>query len=214
MRGLSPEAVTTTITAALDAEGFAIVPTLAAPPDDRSLLAEKNVRRVATHVSTRVTMGVLVAAGVGLGGVDAYLAGSLIYGVPWFAIGFGIAGLMWWRYGRTFESDVVRVIVRLPRGGSRDSLGPPGPLEVGWGAGRVRSVLFSGERTTVAVVDCPVPLMESLSRAVHRFEAECRPTVPGGLAPLRLRRPSRQSARVEPDVRPPFGGAPGLRNRP
>jgi len=124
----------------------------------RTVFAERNVRRVATHTGMVVSMGVLVGAGIALGAVDGLLIGVLLYTFPWFLVGLGAAGALWWRYGRTYESEVVAATLTAG--------------VVIWNAGRVRSVLFAGVRTAVGVIDCPIPLMEGLGSMARRFEAQ------------------------------------------
>ena len=138
------------------------------------LIAERKVRRVATSRSMRVSMAILVGAGAGLGGLDLFVAGSWVYAVPWVLVAAVGAFLLWLRYGRSYESEVVAVSVlpstaapERPTGGAS---GPDAAL-VTWSAGRIRSVAFAGVRAAVDVKDCPVSLMEALAQMVRRFQS-------------------------------------------
>ena len=177
------EMVSTAVSTAVKAGGFTIVEprrarrgTKAPPgPETHLLSAERAVRRVATDSPMRVSLVAMVAAGVGLGALEAYLFGGAQYAVPWCLGGLALAGLLWWRYGRTYESEVIVVSVSAAPNSGRGASESTGTITrrlVTWSAGRVRSLLFSGTRTAVAVKDCPVPLMEALAGAVRRFDLE------------------------------------------
>lgn len=181
--GAPPDAVSAAFSAALDSGGFSLVP-VARPTETenggglvsgRTVFAERNVRRVATHAGMIVSMSVIFGAGVALGAVDGILVGGIWYTFPWFFGGAAAAGLLWWRYGRTYESEVIAVQLL---GSSPTGLAPasrPGSVASGtvvFKAGRVRSVAFSGTRTAVGVLDCPISLMESLGGVVRRFQSE------------------------------------------
>jgi hypothetical protein len=138
------------------------------------LIAERKVRRVATSRSMWVSMAVLVGAGAGLGGLDLFVAGSWVYAVPWVVVAAIGAFLLWLRYGRSYESEVVTVSVlpstaapERPAGGAS----APGATLVIWSAGRIRSIAFAGVRAAVDVKDCPVSLMEALAQMVRRFQS-------------------------------------------
>jgi len=139
-----------------------------------TLIAERKVRRVATSRSMRFSIVVLVGAGVGLGALDVLVGGSWTYAVPWVVVAGIGSFLLWLRYGRSYESEVVAVsLLPLPTGPSRHPSPVPGPEDslVLWSAGRIRSVAFAGTRAAVDVKDCPVPLMETLAQMVHQFQA-------------------------------------------
>ena len=138
------------------------------------LIAERRVRRVATGRSMRVSVAVLVGAGIGLGALDVYIVGSVIFAVPWIAVAALGAFLLWLRYGRSYQSEVLAVGVSLapPLSGKAPTDAEARPTtEVEWRVGRIRSVTFSGIRAAVEVEDCPVSLMEALVRAVRRFQS-------------------------------------------
>src|SRR5208282_811884 len=143
--------------------------------DAGELYAERNVRRVATGRPVRASIAVLVGAGAALGGLDAYVVGSVILAAPWVAAGVFVALFLWLRYGRSYESEVVAVALLAPAAmppGPADGAPPSDLSAVVWTAGRVRSITYAGARTAVAVVDCPVSLMEALARMVHQFQSE------------------------------------------
>ena len=167
--------------------GFNVVQsTIAAPgestgppgkPAVGTLVAERKVRRVATSRSMSFSMAVLLAAGVGLGALDVLVGGSWTYAVPWVLVA-GIGSLLLWlRYGRSYESEVVAVsLLPLPTGASRPAEAESRPREslLLWSAGRVRSVAFAGVRLAVDVKDCPVTLMDALAQMVRQFQAAVR----------------------------------------
>jgi hypothetical protein len=145
------------------------------PGESGELYAERNVRRVATRRPVRASIAVLVGAGAALGGLDAYVVGAVILAAPWVAAGVFVALFLWLRYGRSFESEVVAVVLLAPgasTSGATDGAPSVEPSSALWTAGRIRSVSFGGTRLAVEVVDCPVSLMETLARMVHRFESE------------------------------------------
>lgn len=173
---------------AVAAGGFSVVESTLTIPGDSTgssnrpasgiLIAERKVRRVATSGSMRVSIIVLVAAGAGLGGLDLFVGGSWTYAVPWVVIAAVGAFLLWLRYGRSYESEVIAVsLIGLPAEPSSlpDAQPPPGgPSEtslVRWSAGRIRSVAFAGIRAAVDVKDCPIPLMDALTQAVRKFQS-------------------------------------------
>lgn len=135
-----------------------------------SLIAERKVRRVPTARSMRVSMAVLLAAGVGLGGLDMLIGGSVTYAVPWVAVAAVGTFLLWLRYGRTYESEVMAVSASVSAP-TLDASSRPSAA-VAWSVGRIRSVAFAGARAAVEVQDCPVSLMEALVRAVRQFQSK------------------------------------------
>jgi len=169
---------------AVAAGGFALVESsLPRPPGPGdgtggspfgTLIAERKIRRVTTSQSMRVSMAVLLGAGAGLGGLDLIVGGSWIYAAPWVVVAGVGAFLLWLRYGRSYESEVVAVSV-LPLATARVSgtggVTAPEATMVRWSAGRIRSVAFAGARAAVDVKDCPVPLMEALAQMVRRFQS-------------------------------------------
>ena len=178
-----PEAVALAVSTAVKEGGFTVVESPRArrsegtvpAAGDRFVFAERSVHRVATDAAMRVSLGSLIGAGVGFGALEAFLFGGAVVALPWCLGGLGLAGLIWWRYGRTYESEVIVVSVSAPQEEDPRSSDPTaaGPRRhVALSAGRVRSVLFGGTRTAVGVKDCPVRLMEALTRVVRRFEAE------------------------------------------
>lgn len=142
--------------------------------DAGGLIAERKVRRVATGAPMRTSIAVLLGAGIGLGGLDMIIAGSVIYAVPWIALAGIGAFLLWLRYGRTYQSELMAVAVSYPRpspGGAPFDASSGPTAEVYWSVGRIRSVAFAGARAAVDVEDCPVALMETLVRVLRRFRS-------------------------------------------
>ena len=189
MPSATGEAVTSAVSTAVEERGFTVVETRHAerpegvPPgsEARMVSAERAVRRVPTDSRMRVSLSALTAAGVGLGALEAYLFGGAQFAIPWCLGGLALSGLLWWRYGRTYESEVIVVVVAGSPGLERavsESTGPRRREDVAWSAGRVRSILFGGTRTAVGVKDCPVQLMEALGGVVRRFEADVGLSIP------------------------------------
>ena len=181
LNGAPLEAVSAAFSSALESGGFSLVPSSRSAGKDaavvlasgRVLFAERNVRRVPTHAGMLVSMGVIVGASISLGAVDGLLVGGLWYTFPWFIGGLVAAGILWWRYGRTYESEVLSA--RMSGAVPPSTATVPTTATRGaivWSAGRVRSVLFAGTRTAVGVLDCPIPLMESLGGIVRTFQSE------------------------------------------
>jgi hypothetical protein len=139
------------------------------------LVGERKVRRVATSASMRASIAVLLGAGIGLGGLDMIIIGSVLYALPWVGVAGVGAFLLWLRYGRTYQSEVIGVSVALspPADGNAPTDTSVGrTAEVAWRVGRIRSVAFAGARTALDVEDCPVALMDALVLAVRRFQAD------------------------------------------
>lgn len=152
-------------------------------------VAERAVRRGPIYRPALHAILALMGAGLVLATVETYLAGPLVYSVPW-VLGTGMLSLgLWFRYGRTFESDVIVALVRGGRG-AKELTGTEGPREVIWQAGRVRSVLHGGQRTAVKVIGCHPVQMRELVHAIGAFESRVRsvPTPAVGPAPSPGRR--------------------------
>lgn len=176
----SLELLTTAIESSLRLEEFALARRAIAPPRERRIpgrdaeitdpvIGERRLRRVPTRPAMRLSIGVLAASGVILGAMETILTGNLLLGVPWGLAGLAVGLLFWWRYGRTYESEVVRVRILGERAAPPAAPLPvPLAVELEWTTGRVRSVLFGGERAVIGVVDCPIWLMTALTSAMRR----------------------------------------------
>jgi len=182
--GRSWEALVQGILSALGGSDFKVVEsTLGSAPGNHGagdgsageLLAERKVRQVGAGASMRLSIAVLVGAGVGLGALDMYIAGSVVYAVPWIALAGLGAFLLWFRYGRMYQSEVMAVEVTFRPAAQGPAGSEPShdrTAEVAWRVGRIRSVAYAGSRAAVDVEDCPVALMDALVRAVRRFQSE------------------------------------------
>ncbi len=170
--GRTPDALVAAATDAFTAEGFQPeTPLRAERPPVPVVVAERNLRRVAMQDSMRVTIGVLVAAGAAIGILDALVIGTWAILALWLAIFGLVAALLWLRYGRQYETEmVIGVAVAAARDGAPSS-------DLLLTAGRVRSIGFDGARTAIQVVDCPLALTESLAAAVRRVQLR-GPTAP------------------------------------
>lgn len=135
-------------------------------------LAERDIERGPTSGATLEFFLALLIAGIALGTFETLLAGSVVFGFPW-AVGALLIGLaFWYRYGRSFESEVIVAAIRLPSGerpGDPATGGTPRPPVVVWQAGRLRSELHGGRRIATRVLDCPVPLARNMVLAAQRF---------------------------------------------
>jgi hypothetical protein len=185
IRSGSDEMIAAALLQAAGSEGFAPVESSLAgsagvrsvtpSPRRKSLVAERNVRRVPTGPVMRTAAAVVLGAGAALGGLDAYIVGVPILAGPWIgAAGLAVL-LLWIRYGQNYESEVIAAAILISPPGPPGRTGggdPKGGKNVLWSAGRVRSVAFAGNRTAIAVVDCPVSLMEALVQVVRRFESD------------------------------------------
>ena len=164
--GRAPAELVAAVTEALVAEGFrAETPLRPEPaPPAAVVVAERNLRRVQMQPAMRAAVWVLAASGAAIGVLDALIIGTWVILPLWF-VAFALVGfLLWLRYGRRYESEMVLAIaVPTPPGG------PAADLLLS--AGRVRSLGYDGARTPIEVVDCPVPLMEGLASVVRRVRA-------------------------------------------
>jgi len=112
---------------------------------------------------------VLVAGGL-LGGLDAYIASSLIVLGYWLAGSAVVALVFWVRYGRVYDSDVAMVSlsglsVDPPSG---DAAGQSAPHVVFW-ASRIRSQVHSGVRV-IAGATGPIWLASEVGSWAREYE--------------------------------------------
>lgn len=118
------------------------------------LVGERNLRPDVTDVGTLVTLLVLLAGGAALGALD-YVVSNNWLSIPAWVAGFGLfALLLWLTFGRTYQSDVIVVVVRRIPTPTSDAAGE-GPVRLVWYAGRLRSdhrgVAIRGARRAVRV---------------------------------------------------------------
>jgi len=119
-------------------------------PPPPVVIAERNRHPIRMLRPMRVSIWALFAGGMVLGAFDTVAVGNPIVILPWVLVAAGIAALFWYRWGRSYESDVVAVTWQAG-GASRVGDGPPMstvPRLVWWG-GRVRSDIRGGSRTAV-----------------------------------------------------------------
>ena len=141
---------------------------------------ERGLRRRGTSSSTRDPMIVVFVAGIILGSLDAYIVGSVLVGAYWVLGGAGVAGLFWLRFGGTYESDIVSVMVFRPG----HSTGPiPPAVTVVYSAGRIQSNIQATLRVP-AVVNAPLRLAREVGSFAREFQrrvnAELSPTTRAG----------------------------------
>lgn len=169
---------------ALRASGFRVTPfpqdagTSARPPNGGAV-GERNVRVGPTSSFGIQSVAALVGAGFVLGTLEAFIASSILYALPWVLGALFVAFVFWLRFGRSFVSEVIVVRWRpapLPVPSGPSPVVPGSPALV-WQAGRVRSLLHGGRRAAFRVIDCPAPLVQDLADAVRRFGL-----TPGGKA--------------------------------
>lgn len=96
---------------------------------------------------TQVSVYALLGAGLGLGLFDALAVQAPILALPWAGGAAAVAALFWYRYGRSFDSEVVLVVFRKgPQGGVEGPSGGSLP-SIAWFVGRVRSDARGSRRT-------------------------------------------------------------------
>jgi hypothetical protein len=167
--GRGSEALVEAARSALAAQGFrSVTPTRSDPTPLRPIVvAERELHRVRMQPSMRVAVWVLVGAGALIGVLDSLVVGTWALLLLWLAA-FGLVGfLLWLRYGRQYESELVLAVAIAATEPGRD----PGGADLVIRGGRVRFIGFDGARTPTEVVDCPVPLMDALAAAVRQVES-------------------------------------------
>ena len=105
-------------------------------------------------------------AGCVLGGLDAYIAGSILVGVFWALGAAGASGAFWLRYGRIYDSDLAMVTISSPPAGPPSGLGST--TVVFW-AVRVRSQIHSGVRIPT-IVSGPLRLAREVGALSREFQ--------------------------------------------
>jgi hypothetical protein len=98
----------------------------------------------------------LFGAALTLGAFDTVAVGTPVILLPWVAGAGVIAGVFWFGYGRSFESDVV-VATWRPAAEFGGGIPPSGRAVPGvvWRGGRVRSDIRGRTRTAVRVAAVP-----------------------------------------------------------
>ncbi|HXW67214.1 MAG TPA: hypothetical protein VEL82_05005 [Thermoplasmata archaeon] len=142
--GASVEARVRSVFAADGFENLALVapdggfpPTLGAP-----VAGERNFRRGPASRRKRVAIVGIFGCGLALGVLDALLFSDPLYGLPWAGLAAVFAVLLWWAFGRAYESDVVVVMAGSLK--PPPAAAPPGTGAVTVWGGHVRSEVFSG----------------------------------------------------------------------
>ena len=105
-------------------------------------------------------------AGCVLGGLDAYIAGSILVGVFWAVGAAGASGAFWLRYGRIYDSDLAMVTISNPT--AIPPSGPGATTVVFWAA-RVRSQIHSGVRIPT-IVSGPLRLAREVGALSREFQ--------------------------------------------
>jgi len=140
-------------------------------------VGERGLRRRGVTSSAAVVpiIAVFVAGSI-LGGLDAYIVGSPLVGIFWVLGAAGASAIFWWRYGGTYDSDLVLVTISEARSNS-----PPGTssLTVVFWAARVRSQVQSDLRLP-SVISGPLKLAAELGGLVRRFRQQMGLPAPVG----------------------------------
>jgi hypothetical protein len=114
-------------------------------------------------------------AGCILGGIDAYILGSLVAGLLWALAAAAVSGAFWLRYGRIYDSDLAMVTRSNPLSESPAS---PGSVSVVFWAARVRSQIHSGVRIPI-IVSAPMRLATEIGAVSREFQRRMSEPVGG-----------------------------------
>lgn len=135
--------------------------------ETRTWVGERGVRRRPGTSSNAVPPIVtLFFAGCVLGGLDAYILGSLLVGALWVLVAAGAAGAFWLLYGRVYDSDLAMVTLSEPR---PDRPSGAGSASVVFWAARVRSHIHSGVRVPT-IVSAPMRLASEVGVVSREFQ--------------------------------------------
>lgn len=148
------------IAATLEAAGYRVVgsarprrskrPPLS-PPSASVTVGERNRHPIRMLRPMRASIWALFAGGLVLGAFDTIAVGNPLVLIPWVLVAAGIAALFWYRWGRSYESDVVAVTWHAGRGGEEGGVPAASAVpRLVWWAGRVRSDIRGASRTAVA----------------------------------------------------------------
>lgn len=150
------------------------------------LMAERDIRAAPLSRPKRVASIVLLASGIGLGGVEAIVFGAPFLAVPWVLGSIGAALLFAIVLNRAYDSDVV---VAVPLVGPRPSASGPASTAarprstVVFLGGQVRSEVFgrpsAGSRDAIAVTD-EVHALRGMTAVAKAFESRGRAVPSGG----------------------------------
>jgi len=139
-------------------------------------VGERGVRRRGGTASTAVVPMITVfVAGCILGGIDAYILGSLVAGLLWALAAAAVSGAFWLRYGRIYDSDLAMVTRSNPLSESPAS---PGSVSVVFWAARVRSQIHSGVRIPI-IVSAPMRLATEIGAVSREFQRRMSEPVGG-----------------------------------
>lgn len=155
--------VTDAIRQTLGSAGFQIVSISEAPgsgppasrpgfPGRSETVAERRRRSVPMPAPAKVSVYALFGAGLALGVFDALAVQTPLVALPWAGGAAAVAFLFWYRYARSFDSEVVVVVLR-PSAPAARSAGPAiGPTaSLAWFAGQVRSHARGSSRVSAEV---------------------------------------------------------------
>jgi hypothetical protein len=163
------------VRATLRAAGFDVIVGLERPdpasvragrPHRFRAIAERGRMGAPMTPASRLSVYTLLGAGIGLGIFDAVAVNDAVLALPWAIGGITVAVLLWYRYGRSFESDVVVVVLR-------GALSPTGELPAGaslaWLAGHVFSEVRAGDRIGHRT-EAPPRLAGEVVRLIQDFQ--------------------------------------------
>ena len=136
-------------------------------------------RREGTASVVWAPMITVFLAGCVLGGLDAYIVGSLLVGVLWALGAAAVSSAFWLRYGRIYDSDLALVTFSTPPSGA--PLGP-GSVSVFFSAARVRSQIHSGVRVPI-IVSGPMRLAREVGALSREYERRMQGAGSGGRSP-------------------------------
>jgi hypothetical protein len=172
---LPPAQLAVAVRSTLDAAGFAIVSGFGvrrpgvpdgshgSPPPYEGY-GERGRTMVPMSSASKTSVYTILGAGLGLGIFDAVSIGAPLVAFPWVGGAVAITILLWLRYGRSFQSDVVAVVLRPTRATAPTA--PEGTMVVLLG-GRVRSDVRAGDRTGHSAAAAP-----AVARALGQLARE------------------------------------------
>lgn len=133
------------------------------------IIGERNRHLTPMLRPVKFSIYVLFGAALTLGAFDTIAVGTPLIIVPWLVGAAAFAGVFWYGFGRSCESDVVVVVWKegTPPGTPYTPSSSSVPAVV-WVGGRVRSDLRGHSRTAVHTYAVP-ELAGDLARTVRAF---------------------------------------------
>jgi hypothetical protein len=146
-------------------------------------------RREFGSLTAAIPIVVVLVAGAVLGGLDAYVAGSLLVAFYWMLGAAVVSAVFWFRYGRAYDSDLVFLSVSRPVSGGAVS---SSTVSIILRAGRVVSHSWAERRVPIGVSGTFKLAAEvgALSREFRRRLSTSSTEVPSAPGPARSEQPA------------------------